>query len=117
MTVPEPGDIFWVSLDPALGTEQAGRRPAVVVSTREFNALSPRVLICPISKRHRDWPVVVPMPSDGQIRGIVLCDQLRAIDRQSRLHGFIERLPDRYVTSVRSVLATIIGLSQRVTGT
>jgi mRNA interferase MazF len=117
VTVPLPGDVFWVSLDPALGTEQAGRRPAVIVSTEEFNALSPRVLICPVSKRHRDWPVVVPMPSDGQIRGIVLCDQLRAIDRLSRLHGFIERLPDRHVASIRSVIATIVGISQRAIGT
>jgi mRNA interferase MazF len=117
VTVPQPGDVFWVWLDSTVGTEQSGRRPAVVVSTREFNALSPRVLICPISKRHRDWPVVVPMPSDGQIRGIVLCDQLRAIDRLSRLHGFIERLPDRHVASIRSVIAKMLGLAQPVTGT
>jgi mRNA interferase MazF len=117
VTVPQPGDVFWVSLDPTVGTEQAGRRPAVVVSSREFNALSPRVLICPISKRHRDWPVVVPMPSDAQIRGTILCDQLRAVDRLNRLHGFIERLPDRHLASIRSVIARMIGLSQPVTGT
>jgi mRNA interferase MazF len=117
VTVPQPGDVFWVSLDSTLGTEQAGRRPAVIVSTQEFNALSPRVLICPISKRHRDWPVVVPMPPDAQIRGIVLCDQLRAIDRLGRLHGFIERLPDRHLASIRRVIATIMGLSERAIGT
>ena len=113
MIVPQPGDVFWVTLDATAGTEQAGRRPAVVLSTQTFNAASPRIFVCPITKRYRDWPVVVPMPPDAQIQGIVLCDQLRAIDRQSRLHGFIERLPDLYITSVRNVVATIIGLGQQ----
>jgi mRNA interferase MazF len=117
LAVPQPGDVFWVTLDPTQGIEQAGRRPAVIVSTQEFNAVSPRVFVCPITKGHRDWPVVVPMPPDAQIRGIVLCDQLRAIDRQSRLRGFIERLPDQHLVSIRNVIGTIIGFSQRSIGT
>ena len=117
MSVPQPGDVFWVSLDPTLGTEQSGRRPAVIVSTEAFNAASPRIFVCPITKRHRDWPVVVPMPPDAQISGIVLCDQLRAIDRQSRLHGFIEKLPDRHLAAIRAIIGTIVGLSRPTIGT
>jgi mRNA interferase MazF len=54
--LPEAGDVAWVEFDPVLGAEQAGRRPALVVSEREYHEISSRALVCPITSRARPWP-------------------------------------------------------------
>src|SRR5438270_11437132 len=114
MAAPEAGDIHWVFFDPALGTEQAGRRPALVVSERVFNVRSPRLIVCPITSRHRDWPTVVAMPTESRTRGVILCDQLRAIDRQTRMFAFIERLPEECLARVRNVVSEILGIGSNI---
>lgn len=106
----EPGDIHWVEFDPILGTEQAGRRPALIVSDERFNAISPRIVVCPITSRLVDWPVVVRLPEGIRTRGVILCDQVRSIDRQHRLFAFIERAPEDTMIAVRRVLGAILKL-------
>ena len=110
MKFPEAGEIHWVSLDPTMGTEQAGRRPALIVSDQTFNERSPRVLVCPITSRVLDWPVVALLPDDLRTKGVVLCDQIRALDQRARLHGFIERAPDELLDRVRAILGAILNL-------
>jgi mRNA interferase MazF len=110
MAAPEAGDIHWVEFGTTLGTEQAGRRPALVISEQVFNARSPRLIVCPITSRHRDWPTVVVMPPEAKTRGVILCEQLRTIDRQARLFRFIERLPEEYLAKVRNIIGEIIGI-------
>jgi|SRR5947209_10978477 len=114
MAAPEAGDIHWVFFDPGLGTEQAGRRPAVVISARAFNIRSPRLIVCPITSRHRDWPTVVAMPPESRTHGVILCDELRAIDRQARMFAFIERLPEECLATVRSVVGEILGIGSNI---
>lgn len=106
----EPGDIYWVELDPVRGSEQTGRRPAVIVSGIEFNVRSPRIIICPITSRMLDWPVVVPLPAAMRTRGVVLCDQVRAIDRAQRVFGYIESVPGDTLFRIRDVLGAILTL-------
>ncbi len=106
----EPGDIHWVELDPVLGSEQAGRRSAVIVSSFEFNDRSPRIVICPITSRMLDWPVVVALPPSLATRGVVLCDQVRSIDRARRLFGYIESVSDDTLFQIRDVLGAILTL-------
>ena len=117
MNLPEAGDIHWADFGETLGTEQAGRRPALVVSEHVFNARSSRVVVCPITSRPAEWPVVVPMPSSMRTRGVILCDQTRAIDRRARLFGYIERLPDDSLIVVRRVLGAILGMETQALGT
>lgn len=107
----QPGDVHWVEFDPIFGTEQAGRRPAMIVSDERFNSRSPRVVVCPITGRMSDWPVVVPLPQHMRTTGVILCDQVRAIDRSHRLFGFIERAPDETLFAVRRVLGAILKLT------
>src|SRR5579885_2231981 len=61
--IPEIGDVAWVEFDPVIGTEQAGRRPALVLSDRTYHELSRRAVVCPISTRARPWAFNVPLPS------------------------------------------------------
>lgn len=81
---PERGQIVWVNFNPQKGHEQAGRRPAVVVSPGEYNALSNCLLVCPITSNVSPWPWKVLLPDDGEITGAVLIDQLKSIDAYAR---------------------------------
>jgi mRNA interferase MazF len=106
----EVGDIVWVDLDPIKGSEQAGRRPALIVSSVIYHEVSRRAVICPISRNTRPWPFNVPLPLGLQTEGAVLVDQVRSIDRVERLFGFVERAPPEVLASVRGQLAALLGL-------
>jgi mRNA interferase MazF len=108
--LPDAGDVAWVELDPVRGTEQAGRRPALILSSRRYHELSSRALVCPISSRTKDWPFDVPLPAGLWVEGVVLVDQTRMIHWPSRLFGTIERVPDEVLATVRGILATLAGI-------
>ncbi|MCH8489175.1 MAG: type II toxin-antitoxin system PemK/MazF family toxin [Oceanicaulis sp.] len=78
------GDVVWLEFDPVLGHEQGGRRPAVVMSTRQYNAASSFVLVCPVTTNGKPWPFKVPLGGDAPVEGWVLCDQIRTIDPRAR---------------------------------
>ena len=108
--LPEAGDILWVVFDPALGTEQAGRRPALVLSDSSYHGRSTRAVVCPITKTRRDWPFDVPLPSGLRTEGFVLTDQIRAIHRASRIREPIETAPASLLAEVRGRLAALLDL-------
>jgi mRNA interferase MazF len=105
--LPEIGDIAWVELDPVMGTEQAGRRPALVLSDGSYHALSPRSVVCPISLRARPRAFNVPLPEGITTAGMVLVDQIRTIDRR-RMFDIIERAPGSVIAEVRGRLAALL---------
>jgi mRNA interferase MazF len=110
MPVHDAGDIAWADLDPVRGTEQGKRRPALVLTSREYNEKSGRAVICPITSSRGDWPFNVPMPGGLKTRGVVLVDQVRAVDRASRVFRKIESAPPQLMLDVRIMLATILGI-------
>jgi mRNA interferase MazF len=82
--VPERMDIVWIDLDPQSGHEQAGRRPAVVISPSAYNAVSKLCLLCPITKVEKGYPFEVRIKSSRRIQGVALADQLKSCDWVSR---------------------------------
>ncbi len=106
--LPEIGDIAWVELDPVMGTEQAGRRPALVLSDRMYHEVSRRAIVCPISTRARAWTFNVPLPDGMMTTGMVLVDQIRTIDRTRRMFDIIEHAPDAVIADVRGRLAALL---------
>jgi mRNA-degrading endonuclease toxin of MazEF toxin-antitoxin module len=105
------GDIYHVSLDPIKGREQAGRRYVLIVSTREFNRLG-TPLVCPITQGGnfaRDRGFAVSLSGTGSIaQGVVLCNQSRVLDLQSRGAGFVEKVPPAIVDEVIARLQTLL---------
>lgn len=81
--VPDRGDIVWVTLDPQAGHEQKGRRPALVLSPKNYNKKSGLVLVCPITSRVKGYPfeISVDVLKDS---GVVLADQIKSIDWKAR---------------------------------
>src|SRR3990172_1318707 len=82
--VPDRGDAVWLQFDPRLGHEQAGRRPALVLSPRTYNSRVGLALFCPITSQVKGYPFEVPLPTGLRIRGCVLADQIKSLDWRSR---------------------------------
>ena len=110
MGLPDVGDIAWVDLNDARGSEQAGRRPALVLTSLSFHETSRRAVVCPITSRFRDWPTNVPLPEGMKIAGAVLVDQVRTIDRAERMFDTIEKAPVEVLQNVRMKLASLLGI-------
>ncbi len=106
--VPERGDVVKMSFDPQSGHEQAGWRPALVVSPRTYNRASSLALLCPITSRAKGYPFEVSLPDDLAIRGVILTDQIRSLDWRARRAKFVARAPDAVVREVLARLEPLV---------
>ena len=107
--LPDIGDIAWIEFDPVKGTEQAGRRPALILTSLWYHERSRRAIVCPITSSEGPWPFNVPLPSGLKTYGAVLVDQVRTIDRLDRMFAVIERAPAELLAEVRGRLAVLLG--------
>ena len=82
--VPDAGDLIWPDFDPSKGREQAGRRPALVVSPALFTENTGLAIVCPITSRVRPFPTSVVLPPGLPIAGEILTSHIRSIDTQAR---------------------------------
>ena len=108
--LPDAGDIAWVEFDPIRGTEQAGRRPALLVSARAYHEVSRRAVVCPITTTERAWPFDVAIPLTCETRGFVLVDQVRTVDRPESMFGVIETVSPDLLAEIRGRLAALLGI-------
>ncbi|MGH7564645.1 MAG: endoribonuclease MazF [Gemmatimonadota bacterium] len=106
--VPERGDLVWISLDPQTGHEQAGRRPAVVVSPRAYNRKVGLALCCPVTSRIKGYPFEVALPAKGEITGVVLADQVKSLDWRARRASRTGRLTAQAINEVIAKLTTLL---------
>ncbi len=107
--VPERGDLVWLQFDPQAGHEQAGRRPAFVVSPRAYNKKIGLALFCPITSRVKGYPFEVPLPAEGKARGAILSDQLKSLDWRARNAVRFDRAPDDVVQEVTARILALVG--------
>ena len=82
--VPERGDIVWLNFTPQAGHEQAGHRPALVLSPAKYNRASGLMLCCPMTTRIKGYPFEVSVEGPGEVPGAVLADQVKSVDWQAR---------------------------------
>jgi mRNA interferase MazF len=107
--VPARGDAVWISLDPQLGHEQAGRRPALVLSPATYNGRVGLALLCPITNQAKGYPFEVALPAGLAVTGVVGADQVKSLDWVSRKASRICAVPDEVVAEVVRRLQTLIG--------
>ena len=108
--VPDAGDLVWLTFDPPAGHEQRGRRPALVLSPRSYNATAGLVIACPITSHVKGYPFEVALPAGGAIGGVVLADHVKNVDWRARRAEFAARAPSDVVTDVGERLRVLIGL-------
>ena len=108
--VPDAGDLVWLTFDPQAGHEQRGRRPALILSPRSYNAKARLAIACPISSHVKGYPFEVPLPSGGKISGVVLADHVKNLDWKARRVAFEAKARADIVTDVRERLRVLLGL-------
>lgn len=101
--VPDQGDICWITLNPQSGHEQSGRRPALVVSNKEFNMKTPFAVVCPISNTDNGFPMHVKL-SGGTTTGVVMVEHMKTQDYRARNSEFIEKVDEEIMVEVLSKL-------------
>lgn len=90
MQAPNQGDFIWIKFSPQAGSEQAGTRPAIVLSPQKYNQAAGLCLVCPITSQIKGYPFEYVIPSNPHIAGVILTDQLKSIDWTVRGASFIE---------------------------
>ena len=106
--IPERGDAVWLDFNPQAGHEQAGRRPALVLSPAAYNRKVGLAVFCPITNRAKGYPFEVAIPGGERVSGVVLSDQVKSLDWQQRSVGLIAKLPDEIVSEVIEKLKTLL---------
>lgn len=106
--VPSRGDVVWVSLSPKAGHEQAGRRPALVVSPVSYNGKVGLAVLCPITSQVKGYPFEVRVPAGLAVQGTVLSDHVKSLDWRARRARFICRLPAPATREVLQKLGTLL---------
>ena len=104
---PDCGDIVWLNFDPQAGHEQAGHRPALVLSPKVYNAKTGLCLVVPITNQKKGYPFELALPPLCQTTGVVLCDQMRSLDWQARTASLKEKTGQHFA---REVLARFMPL-------
>lgn len=107
--VPDAGDFVWLTIDPQAGREQAGRRPALVLSPKAYNAKSGLALACPVTNQVKGYPFEVAIPAGVGVAGVILADHLNSIDWKARAVELLGRCPDEVMDEVRARLAPLLG--------
>lgn len=106
--VPDRGDIVWLQFDPQAGHEQAGRRPAFVVSPRAYNQKVGLGLFCPVTSQIKGYPFEVPLPGNGKAQGAILSDQLRSLDWRARKADRLDRVSEEVVFEVTARILALV---------
>ena len=106
--LPERGDIVWLTFDPQVGREQAGRRPALVVSPAFYNAPSGLALVCPVTSRPKGYPFEVTLPTGLAISGVVLADHVKSADWEGRKAELACKAPCDIVEQVIAKIETLL---------
>jgi mRNA interferase MazF len=104
---PERGDLVWLEFNPQTGSEQSGRRPALVISPRAYNSKAGLALVCPITSRVKGYPFEVELPEGLGTQGVVLCDQIKSLDWRARRAKRLGSVP---VDVIHDVTARLLAL-------
>jgi mRNA interferase MazF len=105
---PDRGDIVWLQSDPQAGHEQAGRRPALVVSPRAYNRKVGHALCCPVTSQVKGYPFEVLLPGSARVRGAVLSDQLKSLDWRARQAVRCDRVPEDVMAEITARILTLV---------
>jgi mRNA interferase MazF len=106
--IPDGGDVVGITFKPQAGHEQAGRRPALVLSPKAYNGKVGLAILCPITSQVKGYPFEVLIPKGLKISGAILSDQVKSLDWKARQTEFICKLPSATFNEVVQKLSTLI---------
>jgi mRNA interferase MazF len=106
--VPKRGDVVWLHFNPQADYEQAGRRPAVVLTPEDYNRKTSLALFCPVTSQIKGYPFETPLLPNMPVRGVVLCDQIKSLDWTVRKAEFIFELPQQTLAEVMGKASALL---------
>lgn len=106
--IPDQGDIVWITFNPQAGHEQAGHRPALVLSPKTYNGKVGLAILCPITSQVKGYPFEVLIPDGLEVNGAILSDQVKSLDWRVRKAEFSCKLPLTVFNEVVQKLSTLI---------
>ena len=106
--IPVRGDVVEINLDPQKGSEIRKRRPAVVVSSWNFNLRQNIAVVCPITRTVRGIGFEVPIPDGLPVNGVIRVDQVKSLDWHAREAKYLCYLPDEIIDAVSDKIEAII---------
>ena len=106
--IPQRGDVVWITLNPQAGHEQAGRRPAVVLSPEAYNGKVGLAILCPITNQVKGYPFEVLIPAGMPVTGVILTDQVKSLDWRARDVKLICALPMETIGEVLQKIDTLL---------
>lgn len=107
--IPQRGDVIWLQFNPQAGHEQAGHRPAVVLSPQAYNEKVGLAIVCPITNQRKGYPFEVALPDEVDVTGVILADQVKSLDWRVRNATFKATLPADVIGEVLAKLGTLVG--------
>ena len=105
--IPERGDLIWLNFTPQSGHEQAGKRPAIVLSPSKYNRKTGLLITCSITSKIKGYPFEVNVESK-KISGVVLSDQVKSFDWKTSKAVFIEKVSNGILQKVQENLLVLI---------
>lgn len=106
--VPGRGDVVWLTLNPRMGHEQSGRRPAVVLSPQKYNHKVGLAVFCPLTTKIKGYPFEVLLPEGLPVSGAILADQVKNLDWRVRKAAFICTVPEHVTIEILGKLETLV---------
>ncbi len=106
--VPERGDAVWIDFNPQAGSEQAGRRPACVLSPRAYNGTVGLALLCPITRQVKGYPFEVVIPPGLDVEGVILADQIKSLDWRAGNAEVVASLPADSIDEVLEKIGLLL---------
>lgn len=106
------GNIIKIDFNPQSGHEQAGSRPAVVISNDFFNEKAKLAIVCPITNTDNNFPLHIRLDSRTKTTGVILCEHVKSLDVNSRKYKVIESLPKDILENVINIVFSEIESNQ-----
>ena len=106
--IPKQKDIVFIDLNPTVGHEQKGYRPAVVISNNIFNKNTKMIVVCPITSNEKKFPTHYLLMDSNKVHGFVLCEHIRSIDYEIRNVKFVQKCSDNDFNNIITLLNACI---------
>ena len=110
--VPDTGDLIKIDFDPRAGREQAGWRPAIVLSPASYNRPTGLAIVAPITNQQKGYPFEVALPVGLKVTGVVLSDAIKNVDWRARNVRFVDAAPPAVLAGVQQRLGLLLGIGK-----
>ena len=111
--IPEQGDIIYIEFNPQAGHEQKGKQPALVVSNFTYNRFTQLTMVCPITNTNREFPLHLPLDERTKTTGVIMCEQVKALDTYARDVSYYEKAPVDIIEEALDILFGFIEIDEK----